>query len=481
MDERVKKRLRHGLDMIRKDDERLERIDRYARGRQAAPFLPRKSNPEFRDLAKRAINNLIPLIVDAPVNAMNVDGYKRSTGEGVADEWKVWSRNRLDERQSHVHRAALETGQAFVSVLPDPADPGRPAIRGHHPITFSATYRDPAFDQFPIYTVEVEYDTETPHSTSRAIVKARYIDSRQAIDFEFRRSESEPVVLAVNKHGLGVCPVVRFAPQLDLRGRTMGLIEPIMTMQDRINQVQLNQLIAQHYTSFAIRYATGLAPVPLLDENGNEQYTEDGHLKVIPPVIDPSTMLVSADPNTKFGSIDGASTKDMQDSIEQAIRHMCMVTQTPPTYLLGQMANLSADALAASEQAFMRRVSEIQSNFGEAWALVLRLCALIAGDRDGFEDQDSLIMWADKGNRSLAQSADAGLKLTQMGVPPEIVLRKMPGFTESDIEEAVKLMEEQREEQQLIDKLTAAMSPPKGDPNAAGNAAAKKPSSARAA
>ncbi|MFF3673558.1 phage portal protein [Streptomyces sp. NPDC002120] len=470
MDDTLKKRIEAAYVNLRGDNERLTRIDRYCRGRHAAPFLPRKANPEFRDLAKRSINNLIPLIVDAPVNSMTVEGYVRGEGSrSLPPEWDDWTRNRLDERQSHVHRAALEAGHSFVTVLPDRQAPQKASVRGYHALDFMAHYREPAYDEYPLYALFVE--NISPVIGSEEPVKGFFIDGTHVYDLEFK-NDAPRVVGVPRAHGMPVCPVVRFAPQLDLKGRSTGLVEPVLPTQDRINQQQLNQLIAQHYTSFAIRYATGLSPVPLLDENGNEQYTDDGHLKVIPPVIDPATMLISADPATKFGSLDGASTKDMQDSIEQAIRHMCMVTQTPPTYLLGQMANLSADALAASEQAFMRRVSEIQSNFGEAWASVMRLCAFIRGDQAGYEDTDSIVMWADKGNRSLAQSADAGLKLTQMGIPPEIVLRKMPGFSETDIEEAIKLMEERQEEQQLVNKLATAMSP-KGDTNAAGNAAAK--------
>ncbi|MFD0374659.1 phage portal protein [Streptomyces sp. NPDC127112] len=474
----LEKRIEAAYSGLRRDHQRLDRIDRYSRGRQASPFLPRRSNPEFKDLAKRAINNLIPLIVDAPVNTLQVEGYVRGEDKKeLPPEWEDWTLNRLNERQSHIHRAALESGHSFVTVLPDPTDGSKPKVRGYHALNFTAHYVDPAFDEFPIYALYVD-DASRPAGSAEPVT-GFFIDDQDVYDVSLNGDKVE----ATNRrpHGLGVCPVVRFAPQLDLMGRSKGLVEPIMPTQDRINQINLNALIAQHYTSFMIRFATGLAPVPLLDANGNEQYTEDGVLKVLPPVVDPSTMLVSPDPNTKFGAIPGGSTKDMQDGLEQSIRHMCMVTQTPPHYLLGQIANLSADALAAAESAFMRRISEIQSNFGEAWAAVLRLCALIRGDRKGFEDTDSLVMWADKGNRSLAQSADAGLKLTQMGIPAEIVLRKMPGFSETDIEEAVKLMEERKEEEEMVTKLTEALNAkgaPNGDKAPASNAASAKPSKA---
>ncbi|MEV3857265.1 phage portal protein [Streptomyces sp. NPDC050095] len=449
------KRIEHARETIEGHYERYHRIDQYARGRQASPFRPVKSNPEFVDLAKRSITNLLPLIIDAPVNTMAVNGYKRSTskGKGLTPEWQAWMRNRMDERQSHIHRAALEAGQAFVTVLP--GESGEPVVAGHHAITFYAAYRNPALDEFPMYALILD---ESPKEWNYTIpLTGTYVDHVAVYDVEFTHRTSKPKLSNPRPHGLGMCPVVRFAPQLDLRGKAHGLVEPIMPLQDKLNQIQLNQLIAQHYSAFMIRYATGLAPVPLLDENGNEQYTEDGQLKVIPPVIDPATMLISADPNTKFGSLEGGSTKDMQDSAEQCIRHMCMVTQTPPHYLLGQMANLSADALAAAESAFIRKVSEIQSNFGEAWANVLRLCALVMKDRKGFEDKDSIVTWADKSNRSLGQATDAFLKMVQGGIPVEIAMRKLPGFSETDLEEALALMEEAKQDERYdVDKAMSA-------------------------
>lgn len=450
MDNRMTARVKHGVADLAKNRERLERIDRYTRGRHDPPFLPKKANPEFYSLADRAITNLLPLIVDAPVNAMSVKGYQRSGISGVPAEWKHWTRNRLDERQSHIHRAALEAGHAYVTVIPSPAGP---MVQGHHPVSFFAAYRNPGYDEFPLYALRVD---KVAHGEPKT---ATYYDDSAVCELEFSEDEDRFTVVDVVEHDFAVTPVVRFASQLDLQGDSMGLVEPIMPLQDKLNQIQLNQLIAQHYTSFAIRWATGLAPMPALDVNGNEQYDEAGQLKVIPPVIDPSTMLMSADPATKFGSLEGSSTKDIQESAEQCIRHMCMVTQTPPHYLLGQMANLSADALAAAESAFIRKISEIQSNFGEAWANVLRLCALASGNAKGFADKDSVVTWADKSNRSLAQAADAFAKFAGGGMPPEIAMRFIPGLSESDIEEAVKLMEEQREEMQLVNKLAAAMSP----------------------
>lgn len=422
-------RIEHSLKQIEKDRKKLQNIDRYTRGLHTAPYIPRKANPEFKELVKRATHNIIPLLVDAPTNALSVEGYRRPDVTGNPEEWQFWQKNRMDQRQALVHRAAIETGQSYVSVAPGLIDPKMPEIRAYHSMNLFAGYDDPVFDPFPMYALYIEnlvYSEKEP-------TRARFWDDVNVYDLII--GAKEPEVVQTRAHGLGVCPVIRFTPKMDLQGRVTGMVEGIIRYQDKLNQMFLSLLIAQHYTGHAIRTATGLAPVERVDEHGMTILDDEGQPTYVPPVIDPSTMLVSPNPETKFGQLAAAPTGDFLDAIELTTRHMCAVTETPPHYLLsGKLANLSADALAAAESAFQRKIDEIRNSFGESWELVLRLCALVSGDTAGYEIPDAEVMWADKGNRSLAQAVDAGLKLTQMNVPVDIVLTKIPGFSQQDVD-----------------------------------------------
>ncbi|RST07910.1 phage portal protein [Streptomyces sp. WAC07149] len=430
----IDERIRQSLKMIERDFKRLNTVDQYVRGLHASPYTPRRSNPEFKELVRRSFHNIIPLLVDAPSNALSVEGYRRPDVTGNPPEWTFWQSNRMDQRQGLVHRSAIESGQAYVTVTPaDPkkrpgVDPKMPEIRTYPAIRMFAGYDDPIFDAFPLYALFIENNVYSDKEPTRG----KFFDDKFVYDLTIGKGYT---IDGKRPHGLGVCPVVRFTPKLDLMGRSQGMVEGIIRYQDKLNQMWLSLLIAQHYTGFAIRTATGLSPVERVDENGMPILDEEGQPTYIPPVLDPSTMLVSPNPDTQFGQLPSAPTKDFLDAIELLTRHMCAVTETPPHYLLsGKLANLSADALAAAESAFTRKIDEIRHSFGESWELVLRLCALVSGDQTGFEIQDAEVQWADKGNRSLAQAVDAGLKLSQMGVPVDLVLTKIPGFTQQDVD-----------------------------------------------
>ncbi|MFB7420771.1 phage portal protein [Streptomyces sp. NPDC056210] len=445
-------RVKNALAQIDKDKDRLTMVDRYVRGLHPAPFMPRNANAEFKELSKRSIHNIIPLLIDAPTDALAVEGYRRPDVTGNPDEWKYWQSNRMDQRQALIHRAALECGQAYVSVRRSLLDSKAPQIRVHPAVRTFAAFEDPLFDASPLYglVIEEEAKGEGENATPG---RATYFDEK--FQYEIELSQSGFTIGKKTAHGMPVCPMIRFVPKMDLLGRAHGVVETVVQMQDKLNQMYLNLMIAQHYTGFAIRTATGLAPVEMLDDMGNPMYGEDGQPLFIPPIIDPSTMLISPNPDTTFGQLPAARTDDFMHSIELVIQHMCAVTETPPHYLLtGSLSNLSADALAAAESAFTRKVDEIRHSFGESWEQVLRLCAFIAGDQKGYEIEDAQVQWADKGNRSLAQAVDAGLKLTQMGVPTTIVLSKVPGFTQQDIDEVAALLEDQDGINNMADKFS---------------------------
>ncbi|MFF4815077.1 phage portal protein [Kitasatospora sp. NPDC001309] len=435
----VLQRARHAKGLVDRDFDRLNLVDRYARGLHRAPWMPAKANAEFKDLVKRSIVNVSGLAVEAPLNALRVQGFRKPGSGENAYEWKYWQKNRLDERQNAVHRAALTSGAAYVAVTPDPQK-GRkePLIRGYDAINTVAVYADPAWDEFPVYALHVP---EQQPDEDRTVGFLWDDIARHTIDLD---AEPDSAVLVSEPHGMSVCPVVRFSPSVDLRGRTRGVVEPLITPQDRLNQHSLSLLLTEHWGAHAIRYATGLAPSERLDpETGDPlRDPETGEPVYDVPSLDPSTLLMAPNSDAKFGQLPAMGTSDLLASRRQTIEEMMGLADVPPHYLAGSnLVNLSADALAAAETSFKRFLSTLQDSLGESWESVFRLCAVAAG-RGEIEQDESQVEWAEKATRSLAQAADAMVKLMQAGVPLSVALRKIPGFSQADIDEAVKAAEE---------------------------------------
>ncbi|MEU9605450.1 phage portal protein [Streptomyces sp. NPDC048057] len=463
------------LAILDRDAGRLDRIDRFTRGKHDDPYMPPHADDEYKLLAERAVSNWMPLLIGTPAQALYVDGFRPGTSsEGLPEAsfskspaWSHWQRSRMDARQAAVYRGALGFGHSFV--LTEKTKKGVTS-KGLSAKKTAALYEDPANDDEPYaaLTITAWPKGETPG-------RARMFDSTYEYAVTFKSIndlDSVKVAGTKQRHGNTECPVTRFAAQVDLEGRTVGVVEPMIPLQNRINQTVFDALVAQTYTSHEVRYATGMAPPLLrewLDENGN--VTTDPELAVdsrpklgpdgnpMPAAIHHNArrFLFAEDPDVKFGSLPSGPISPLIDAVDMSIRHLAAISQTPPHHLLGQIANLSAEALLAAETALSRKIAEFRSLFGEAWERVFRLAAELEGETGAADDFTGEVQWRDMESRSLAQAADALGKLKeQLGIPARGLWKRVPGVTQTEYEDWEQMAEEDDSIGQLANALTRA-------------------------
>ncbi|AWY07572.1 portal protein [Streptomyces phage Yosif] len=445
------------LAILKRDETRLKRIDRYQQGQHDDPYMPPQADDEYRLLAKRAVSNWMPLLVGTPAQALYVDGFRRGTvgdtqtpraPESSSSEWKHWQRSRLDARQAAVYRGALAFGHSFT--VTEKTKKGV-QTKGLSPMKTAALFEDPANDDTPYaaLTIVRQPKDETPG-------KARLWTSTHEHTVLFKSLDDEKGVTVGKgvRHGASECPVTRFAASVDLEGRTLGVIEPMIALQNRINQTVFDLLVAQTYTSHEVRYATGMAPPIERDEDGDPVLDDKGQPKPIPMNHNAKRFLFAEDPDVKFGSLPGGPVSGLIESIDMSIRHLAAVSQTPPHHLLGQIANLSAEALLAAETALSRKIAEFRTAFGESWERVFRLAGELEGDKTSSEDFAGEVVWRDMESRSLAQAADALGKLKdQLGIPERGLWKRVPGVTQTELED----WEQMREDDDAVAQLATSI------------------------
>jgi len=471
------------LGIIQTDRKRLERIDRYVDGCHDDPYMPIGADAEYQLLAKRAVSNWIPLLVNTPAQALYVDSFRRGTpaGESAADdavgtqlpEWQHWQQSRLDARQIAVHRGALKYGHSFTVTEKDRKS-GKVQTKGLSALHTAAVYEDPANDIDPFAALTV---TRYPNVNAKTAVlrrgAARLWDRTFVYDVTFESlSDLDSVRVARGvRHGLKECPITRFTATVDLEGRTTGVVEPNISVQDRINQTVFDLLVAQTYGSFKVRTVTGMAPpmlrwTPALIEQAGADAPQG--VEAGDPVIDPDTgkpipepvnlnarrFFFAEDENVKFGVLDETPLDGYIKSLDMSIRQLAAMTQTPPHYLLGEIANLSAEALQAAETSLLRKVEEYRKSFGESWERVFRIAATLSGDAASANDFAGEVMWRDTEMRSLAATADALVKLKELGIPLRGLWNRVPETTRGEIEEWLRM---RREEVRQLKAAQAAL------------------------
>jgi hypothetical protein len=448
------------LAILDRDEPLLRKIDRYDRGEHDDPYMPPQADDEYRLLAKRAVSNWMPLLVGTPAQALYVDGFRSGQStDGLPEapasaspEWAHWQRSRMDARQAAIYRGALKFGHSFV--LTEKTKRGVTS-KGLSALKTAALYEDPANDETPYAALTI---VTPPKGEARG--KARMWDGKYeyAVTYEAKSDPGSVRVSRLKAHGASECPVTRFAASVDLEGRTVGVIEPMIALQDRINQTVFDTLVSQTYTSHEVRYATGMAPPVKRDpETGDPVLDENGNPVPIPINHNARRFLFAEDPDVNFGSLPAGPISSLIDSIDMSIRHLAAISQTPPHHLLGQIANLSAEALLAAETSLSRKIAEFQSIFGEAWERVFRLAADLEGNVSAAEDFHGEVQWRDMESRSLAQAADALGKLAdQLGIPKRGLWKRVPGVTQTEYEDWEQMAEEEDSVGQLASALTRA-------------------------
>ncbi len=456
-----------GLDGISRDRDRMDRIHRYLTGKHDDPYMPPSASTEYRLLAERSRANWIPLLVKTPAQTLSVTGYRTAgKGDEAPPEWRAWQRNRMDARQTAVHRAALTYGLSFVVVTR--GDDGDPLMRAVSPRLMYAAYADPAGDDLPLWALEVERrpekgTTEDPYTailyTQTQVIHLVVSDAGEPT-FSVTRSYPHGMQLK----GRPVCPVVRFAPDIDLEGCVTGVVEPMIPIQDRINQTTFDRLVAQTFGSFKVRTVSGMAPELERDpDTGEIVYGPDGRPKPVPIRADASRFLMTPNDSAKFGTLDETPLDGFLDAVTSDIKQLAAVSQTPPHYLLGDMVNLSAEALAAAEAALTRSVQEMQRPLGESWELVLALAGSAMG-RD--VDDTAQVTWDDFESRSFSQIVDALGKAAQMlHIPVRALWSRIPGVTDADVEAWADMAEAEDPALRMADRMAQLSTPevPRGD------------------
>lgn len=418
---------------------KLDRIDRWARWGHDRPHKPRQATEEYKELATRSQAPWGDLVVGSVAQTLYIEGYRRPDAPEDASGWEIWQANGMDGRQVAINRATLTYGLCYGTVLPGRtlAADQMPVMRGVSPRDMFAVFDDPANDEWPMFAVRV--------ARLRKRHQVQVFDDERVWrwDVEHLGDKPQPGSVTVEVHGAGVCPVVRFTNRLDLEGRIVGEIEPFIPLLARIDQTSFDRLVVQRFSSWVVRTIAGMSLSESMKATGETAASQKLRLSV-------EDILVAEDKDTKFGALPATSLDGFIRAHDSDLQVLAATSQTPAFEMLGQMANLSAEALAAAKASQTAKSEERKHTLGEEYERFIRLGCHVRGDAEGAADFAAQVRWADTSIRSLAQAVDAlGKAATMLGIPAEVLWPKIPGFTQQDVAEAKDVAERLRESDPL--------------------------------
>lgn len=418
---------------IRQRDKALV-MDSWYRGEQASSlYIPNGAEPEYEELASKSPNAWAGLIVTAVVQNAELTGMRMPGAEENLKGWTSWQRNGMDAKQSALYAGSCAHGVAFVWAEKSKDRLSGEVISKYHleSAMHMACFYDIDDDEWPTLAIEAH-----KRFTSLGIEEGwdvRLFDEGAIYTLRCKgdgHDIGDWTYLGDRPHGSAVCPVVRYAPNMDIERRANSDIESLIPLLARIDQDTFDRLIVQRFGAWKIRWIAGMVK-PTSSAQAEAQKIK----------LRMESILIAEGKDTKFGTLDATDLAGFIASRDADLRDLSALSQTPPHHLLGLSSNLQAESLAAAESGLQRKSRGHRTSWGESHEQLFRLDAHIRNDAAEARAFEMQAKWLDTESRSLEQAAMAlGMLATNLKVPVEMLWERIPGWNDTDVARAKKLV-----------------------------------------
>ncbi|MCZ9352980.1 phage portal protein [Streptomyces mutabilis] len=440
----------------------IDQHKEYYRGEQPLKF----ASDEFRKYHgaryKDFADNWVQVVADSPVERLTVTGIKPyGADQADAESMRVWQANGLDADSQLGFLGSVISARSFALVWGDPDDDETPLVTFEDASSCIVAYepgsrrkRRAALRRWQdgdkymavLYLPDEVWKFERPVQRRSKTDDMAEVD-KLLDDWTPRDTGTEP---NPQLNPMGVVPVVEMLNRPLLADDPISDVAGVIPMQDAVNLLWAQLFTASDYAAFPQRVVLGAERpmIPILNKQG--EVIGEKPLDLEKLAAD-RIAFITGD-SAQIAEWTAANLEAYTKVIEVAVGHIAAQTRTPQHYLIGKMANLSADALLAAETGLVKRVEEKQLWYGQGIRELFALVALAQGDDDKAKAlRSGYMLWADAESRSQVQLADALLKLKQIGFPFEFLALRY-GLTPAEVVDLLAMIE--REHQ--LDPLGAA-------------------------
>lgn len=395
-----------------------DRWDAYYCGDHPLPWLPEQAKDEFKRILTMSRSNYMGLVVDATAERIEVQGFRLvldgtepADGEeqdpnGADDEaWRIWQANDLDADSDTGITEAVALGCSYTLVAPNPDDAGTPLITFEHPTQAIVEYepgsrrhraaglkvwRDDWTGQImaTLYLPDAVYKWQAPHRDGVPVGQLRWTE--RTVD-----GETWPA-----RNPLGAVPLVEVANRRRMLGGGVSEIADVTDIQDRINKTLADRLITQDFGAFPQKWSTGVDLEARFHIGRNR-------------------MIQTEAQDARFGDFTTAPLDPYSKAKVEDVKDIASRTRTPSQYLLGEMLNISGEAMKAAESGLVSKVRQRMRPMGEAFETTMRLAFLAAGDQARANASSMETIWRNPEFRTEGELVDALTKMATLGVPQE--------------------------------------------------------------
>jgi hypothetical protein len=433
----------------------MNKYDAYYRGDHGLRFASSKYREQFGKMFGKYAENVCALVVDSVEERLDVEGFifprTDTPAEADPDAWRIWQDNGLDAKSQTAHTEALVKGVAYVLVSPFESEfvaKRSPKITIEDPLETIVEYdagtreRLVGMKRWTDQTVKRTFATlffpdriEKWQSTNWTDLQGNFRDSlgRFAANetWEHRPVADEAWPLP---HQLGVVPLVPLVNKPRLLGEGESELRHIVPLQDAINKIAVDGLVASDASAFRQKWATGIE-IPIDPDTGKM-------LEPFKPDID--RIIATTAEDAKFGNFEASDSANYTGQLDQKYQAVATISGTPFHYFMQHSGQPpSGDSLRGGETRLTRKADRRTKQFGEGWEEVERLAFRVLDDprADVF---DAEAIWAPTETMTESEHIDAAGKRRTMLKVPLKQLWKDAGYSPGEIASFQRLLEEER-------------------------------------
>ncbi len=401
-------------------------IAKYVEGGSPLPaaVVKAKVTRAYRNLMGVSEAPWADLVCSSTADRLEVTGLMDDDKSAADHCWGHWQDNAMDLESKIAHNSVLMDGRASALV-----------------------WRQDGED-FPTVSLDnsgttiVEFDEGSRRNRKQALRRWMDEDDRPNVNL-YRKDAIYKLIGPKNTSGFAgtqwearlddaewplpnpykVVPVVELGINRRLKSGhfpiAVGEYERVTGLIDRIHLLTFFGLVVAFWMGFPLRGVIGERilfddennPIPLFDAQASGQFQIEN-------------------PDAKIVQYEAADRENL--SIFNELAQLAMITKTPRHYfpMPGGWANLSADAIRASEGSLHAKVTNHKATLGDGWEEVCRLMGLMSKDSVELSPRAELL-WADHEARSLSERADAASKL-QAILPPLAIAEKVLNFSQDE-------------------------------------------------
>lgn len=419
----------------------LDRADKYYEGEQPLKYMAKAMEKEVGDRIQQLVLNWHRFGADAYENRLDVEGF-RYRGSDSSDQalWDVWQANDLDEQSQQAHSDSIVLSRSYVIVGSGDDDGDPPVVTVESPFQVFAE-RDPRTRKVSAAIKRwAEGDDEDKVQCATLYLPG----STRSYRFEkFWRETYSDV------HELGKVPVVPLVnrPRI-LRPDGLSEFHDIIPIADAANKMATDMMISGEYHAMPRRWVAGLKESDFTDAAGNpiSAWSRDA-----------GRLWATEDPAAKFGNFPEADLSVFHNSIKLLAQLASQQLALPPHYLSFASDNpTSADAIRSSEAQLVKRVERKHTYLGGSWEAVQRLVLRFQTGEWDKAANTLETMWRDPSTPTIAQKADAVVKLKAAEIIPVEQAREDLGYSAQQ-RERMNEMDERARSNPDIARLTRSV------------------------